>query len=247
MQHIDLLWTGGWDSTFRLLEAVLQQRLTVQPHYVIDDPPRPSTDAELAAMARIRAGALLLDPAAEDRILPTVVQHRTAVPRDEQIRQAYKAVMQQVYIGGQYVWLAEYALSKGIRLELAIHVDDRAHLAIKDHIESVDDGSGSTYAVRPGDDSPNAILFRQFRFPILRLSKLDMQARATEHGYAHLLEETWFCHTPRAGKPCGLCAPCQFAIQEGLGRRVPANRRLLYRVLAPYLRAKTLAARWRAR
>lgn len=249
VQNVHLLWTGGWDSTYRLLEAALLQRRTVQPHYLVDHPPRPSTDAELGAMERIRAGAIELDGSVRDRILPSIVEHRTEVPKNESLRQAYKAVLKQVYIGGQYVWLAEYALAKGIRLELAIHVDDRAHEAIEDHVALSEDENEDlrTYSIREGDDSPNALLFRQFQFPILRLSKLDMQAKAAEHGYSHLLEETWFCHTPRGGKPCGLCAPCQFAIQEGLGRRVPTDRRLLYHVLYPYLRARTAVARLRAR
>lgn len=29
---VPLLWTGGWDSTFRLLVAVLIERRTVQPY-----------------------------------------------------------------------------------------------------------------------------------------------------------------------------------------------------------------------
>ena len=33
---VNLLWTGGWDSTFRLLSLVLIKRKPVQPFYVID-------------------------------------------------------------------------------------------------------------------------------------------------------------------------------------------------------------------
>src|SRR5690606_13578695 len=34
---VNLLWTGGWDSTFRLLSLVVQQHRCVQPYYVLDD------------------------------------------------------------------------------------------------------------------------------------------------------------------------------------------------------------------
>ena len=34
---VQILWTGGWDSTFRLLQLLLELKLEVIPHYVIDD------------------------------------------------------------------------------------------------------------------------------------------------------------------------------------------------------------------
>jgi hypothetical protein len=52
-----LLWTGGWDSSFRLLQLVLVERRPVRPIYVIDTG-RPSTLFELRAMEAIRAGLL---------------------------------------------------------------------------------------------------------------------------------------------------------------------------------------------
>jgi len=39
---VNLLWTGGWDSTFRLLQLILDTRATIQPVYVIDTARRSS-------------------------------------------------------------------------------------------------------------------------------------------------------------------------------------------------------------
>ena len=33
---INLLWTGGWDSTFRFLQLILIEKRTVQPIYIMD-------------------------------------------------------------------------------------------------------------------------------------------------------------------------------------------------------------------
>ena len=33
---VKLLWTGGWDSTFRLLQLLLLYEKKVQPYYIID-------------------------------------------------------------------------------------------------------------------------------------------------------------------------------------------------------------------
>ena len=49
---VNLLWTGGWDSTFRLLQLLLLHRVAVAPHY-LEDPTRASTQIELETMARI--------------------------------------------------------------------------------------------------------------------------------------------------------------------------------------------------
>jgi hypothetical protein len=44
------------------------------------------------------------------------------------------------------------------------------------------------------------------------------------------MELTWFCHRPIRGEPCGVCNPCIYTIQEGLGVRVPASGRRRYRM-----------------
>jgi 7-cyano-7-deazaguanine synthase in queuosine biosynthesis len=76
------------------------------------------------------------------------------------------------------------------------------------------------------------MLFRSFRFPILDLTKLDMERIAAENGFLPLMNETVFCHTPlKDGTPCGQCNPCRYTIAEGLKRRVPYTRRLRYNVI----------------
>ncbi|HET8985545.1 MAG TPA: hypothetical protein VFN03_07280, partial [Trueperaceae bacterium] len=75
----DLLWTSGWDSTFRLLCALLLEDAHVRPHYV-SDPSRPSTAAELKAMANIRSAIVRQYPEAAERLLPTQHAHRDEIP-----------------------------------------------------------------------------------------------------------------------------------------------------------------------
>ena len=48
----NLFWTGGWDSTFRLLQLVVEQGRLVQPYYIID-PNRLSLRHEIKAMSDI--------------------------------------------------------------------------------------------------------------------------------------------------------------------------------------------------
>ena len=50
---INLLWTSGWDSTFRLLQLVVEQKVSVQPIYIIDTG-RASTLTEIKSMDIIK-------------------------------------------------------------------------------------------------------------------------------------------------------------------------------------------------
>lgn len=49
---VNILWTGGWDSTFRVVELSRMEGITIQPVYVID-PNRKSVPYELRAMDNI--------------------------------------------------------------------------------------------------------------------------------------------------------------------------------------------------
>jgi len=51
-------------------------------------------------------------------------------------------------------------------------------------------------------------------------AKLD--STAVERGFDEAMSLTWFCHSPRRGRPCGLCPPCSVALAHDLGHRIPA-------------------------
>ena len=73
---VNLLWTGGWDSTFRLLQLLLLHRVPVVAYY-IEDPTRPSTGIELETMARIVDRLHDAYPHTRDLLLPI---RKAAVP-----------------------------------------------------------------------------------------------------------------------------------------------------------------------
>ena len=66
-----------------------------------------------------------------------------------------------------------------------------------------------------------------FGFPLFRADKRGIERESRAAGWDDIMEMTWFCHRPVRGKPCGLCAPCVYTIEEGLARRVPWPRRVL--------------------
>src|SRR5215213_431576 len=111
MYPVQLLWTGGWDSTYRLLSLLLVEQRAVQPLYVIDSE-RASTLHEIRAMEAIRAGVSGRLPASA-ALLATEVHVRTDFMPSAQLEAMYASLGRRVRIGSQYLWLAAVAEEKG--------------------------------------------------------------------------------------------------------------------------------------
>ncbi len=217
-QTAKLLWTSGWDSTFRLLQLVFVQKRSVQPYYMANYG-RLSTSVELRQMDRIREAIASKDTSASQLIRDTIVLEYTATEHDPVLASQYNALKRRFFVGIQYLMLAEILKERDVRgVELCVHVDDRLHTLLHHHVEK----KGNSYAMKtlPEEDPLN--LLSIFEFPVLDLKKTDMEASARDHGFLNILEKSWFCHEPDSkGRPCGKCNPCRYTIREGLGRRVP--------------------------
>lgn len=223
---IRLLWTAGWDSTFRLLEALLVRGKSVEPFY-LTDPGRPSTAYELRAMGRIADALGAGHPTASARLARPVVLSVADLHPDPETTARFERLRARSHLGGQYDWLARFAAQQGLSdLELSVHRDDRAAEFLQAYVVR-EDGGGDPY-FRLRDDAPDDLrIFERFRFPVFDKTKRDMQRGARAGGFADLMELTWFCHIPTAdGRPCGRCNPCRYTIDEGLARRIPLGTRL---------------------
>ena len=224
-----LLWTGGWDSTFRLLQLVLTEKQPVQPIYIIN-PDRESALAEIRAMKNIRRRLVARHPEVADRLrLSKSVGLLDFEPADKHQR-SYQRILQNQYLGTQYVWLASYCEAMELNdVELSIHRDDKAHRILEPYVSII--GRHGGYRVDEKHwktDEYN--LFRFFRFPVFDYTKTWMREIAAAQGFDDLMKLTWFCHTPSRGqRACGICNPCIYTMQEGLGDRIPLWGRLRYR------------------
>ena len=232
---VPLLWTGGWDSTFRLLQLLCVEHHAVQPFYVIDRlEDRPAVPAEKQAMRKIREYLEARHPQAAARLHATIECPRDDVAPNPRIYDHYERCLKHGFIGGQYEWLARFCVERGIvDMELSIHRDDKARELIVDLI----DASRTRLDPRFAGDSRYE-LFRTFRFPLLDKTKEQMRSEARDAGLEELMELTWFCHRPNDGEPCGVCNPCIYTIQEGLADRIPERGLRRYRMrVVPRLRS----------
>jgi len=184
---------------------------------------------------------------------PPIVSGVNEIAADATTTARFERLRSRSHLGGQYDWLARFALQHGLDdLELAIHRDDKAAVFLQAHLVPDDApgpaGADPGFRLRPDPPDEDLRLFERFRFPVFDLTKRDMQRLARERGFAEVMELTWFCHLPRPdGKPCGRCNPCRYTAEEGLGWRIPlevrtANRRR--RVVQGIKRPLGAAARW---
>lgn len=234
---VNLLWTGGWDSTFRLLQLLLLHRVPVVPFY-LEDPTRVSTQTELRTMARIGDYLRETRPHTRELLRPLRIAAVADVAEDPEIAGALREIRKRIFIGSQYAWLPAFCKQHAIAdMELGVHVDDKVQALLRSFaMEFEHPGGYRSVRVDPRHaGSAESRLFRYFSFPLFHIDKMGMDRQAHAEGWDAIMDMTWFCHTPVRGAPCGFCAPCVYTIEEGLARRVPAPRRalsFLYRHIA---------------
>lgn len=225
---IKLFWTGGWDSTFRLLQIVLTERKSVQPYYLLDRT-RLSFTIELNTMEKIRDLVCLNFPYSKPLILPTIFAELSDLLEDQEISEAYFLSNKKKKLGIQYEWLARFCKQNRISdMELCLERKrNQNERRFGPFLQKV--GHASYFIFDPKligiSEYP---LFKYYRFPIYGLTKSEIEKIAKNNGWMKIMKETWFCHAPIHGKiPCGTCTPCKMVISEGLGWRIPIYIRIL--------------------
>lgn len=107
MEEIKILWTGGWDSTFRMIE-LSRKNVVIQPIYVLDSE-RKSTDNELKAMDKIIQDLNKRDET-KAKINAIKIIKKEDIPENKEITDAYKIINARTRLGSQHDWLARLAV-----------------------------------------------------------------------------------------------------------------------------------------
>lgn len=218
----NILWTGGWDSTFRVCDLVLIKNEKVQPYYVLDKN-RQSTPVEIKTMEKIKKKIFEKKPEARNLIKDTIMIKIDSIPKEETVTSDWTKLRSISHLGEQYDWLARYVKANHLEnIELGIHKDDKAEEFIRNDVIPIEEGKDFYYKMRENLSIPELRIFSSYHFPLLNLTKLEMAEAAKKNNFQDILESTWFCFNPtKDGQPCGFCNPCRYTREEGLGRRVP--------------------------
>lgn len=225
---VNLLWTGGWDSTYQLLQLLLENRVMVRPFYLIDADRR-STGIELLTIKNIKQRLIKDFPHTEKLILPTEYFSVSDISIDPSIDIAFQSLLNKSFMGDQYEWLARFCKEQSVdNMQLCIHCDDKAYGVVKDFVSNNSDIEKPPQLNAKFYESDEYTVFRYFSFPVLNITKLDMLEKTKNCGWEKIMSMTWFCHRPTKGnRPCGICNPCQYTMEEGLGWRIPFHNRLI--------------------
>jgi hypothetical protein len=211
-----LLWTGGWDSTFRLLDLILIKNQIVQPYYTIDED-RPSTGNELKAMKSIKINLCEKFSYAKKLLLPTIFISVQDIPMNEDITDSFNKLLLKYPIGSQYEWLSRYAYSLRMKLENGAQYIHWVPELLGPSLKKVCEANDIFYILDKEKASPEEYLvFGNFLFPCF-ISKKDSMEIAVKNNLFEIMQYTWFCKSPiKNQKPCGKCNPCQQTISEGM-------------------------------
>lgn len=223
-----LFWTGGWDSTYRLVE-LSRMDLTVEPVYCIDKG-RGSLEIERAAMKNILR-ALQDKPETKAKILPVKEIDIETLPENKEITEAYNTVCKSVRLGSQYEWLAKVALDyPGI--ELGIEYPDGTLGGCTSALNQFAEMKQTNGIWKIDCDSSSkecCLIFGNINFPIIDISELEMQKNIEKWNYEDVMSNIWFCLNPINNRPCGKCEPCKQKIERSMGWLLPPEAHKRYR------------------
>lgn len=205
-----VLWTGGWDSTYRMVELA-REGAVIEPVYVIN-PGRRSWEIELG---RVREITAMLEAPGRFKcdILPIRIINIEDIPANEEMTEAFNQVKEEARtalneeLGPQYEWLAR--LSCIIPdLELCIESAESGHLVSRDMILR--------------DSEAAQTLWGKFILPIFNINEQEMVANIRNWHCEDIMQKIWFCNHPLTnGEPCGLCHPCCIKIESDMEFLLP--------------------------
>ena len=234
---INLLWTGGMDSTFRLIQLTAVYNKVVQPYYIID-PNRNSILFEIRAMESILNALFLKYPETKALIRPTIFKETHRISPNQEITSSYLRIKKIVDIGSQYDWLSRFCAEEGIHdmeicLEKSTHDDENRifNMLMKDmdKIETTYEGYFQIKASEKGKDTYTT--FGNFRFPMFDLTKQYKYEYSRNKGFYEILDKTWFCLMPtKKMNPCGKCHPCRVVYKEKMYWRLPLTAKIRYHI-----------------
>lgn len=224
---VSIFWTGGYDSTFRVCQ-LSRQEVIIQPYYLSEG--RPSEEYEKKAV-QVISEKLRNAPGTKALIRKPIQVSLEERFTDPAVEAAFGVLRKQAFMGAQYKRLGAFAL-KVPGIEMSIHKDDKAVAIIQQfgQLMAVPDVCGASYVLDPAHSKAELVtLFGNLRFPLVNYTKLDMMSEYEKMGLSEIITDTWFCHHPMNGQPCGTCNPCKYTIEEGMSYRLPEEALRRYR------------------
>ena len=226
MKHINLLWTGGWDSTFRLCQLSFKA-VEVQPVYFIfnDADDRTNCKKEIEAQEKILP-LLRQKPHTQAIIHAPIRLTKNDLPQDEAFDAAFETWRESGKIPGQLHLIGklpllypnlEYCMEgPTLKRRKAGYKIGKTHQFLLEHGFRIKfNADGSTVMNTEHADPGLRLLFGRFTYPILGITETDMLPMIRQWGYEDIFKKTWTCDFG-GDEPCGVCHNCETKWASGL-------------------------------
>lgn len=227
---INVLWTGGLDSTFRICE-LSRHNVVIQPYYIVEE--RKSEPYERRSITWITQ-YLRNRETTKATLLDTKFIDWNSFKTDNEIASSWNNLRQTYRIGSQYEYIAKFAKQYNLILEVGLERSPRSKaynalnseggLVITSPIAGIEQ-----YTLNLENCSSDIKrIFGNLRFHklLFEISKIEEVNFLEKWGLKDVVKHTWFCHNPVLGLPCGRCNPCRDALNEGFAWRVPTYGRI---------------------
>lgn len=227
MKHVNILWTGGWDSTFRLCQLSRMDGVEVQPVYfsVQGYSDRTNWKKEIQAQDTLLP---LLRQKEETKacILNPIRLTEKDLPQSKNFDQAFEKWKSSPLMPGQLHFLGKLPLLFP-KLEYCIEGPTlkrrqqgfklgKTQVFLEEH--------GFRFHFRPDGyadmdtsqaDPELKLLWGGFTFPILGITEMAMVPIIRSWGYEDLFKHTWTCDYG-GEEPCGVCHNCETKWASGM-------------------------------
>ena len=245
---IRVFWSGGFSSTFRVLELSRYEDIIIEPIYIMhNDRSEPSI---IQTIKEVK-GLLLSDSQFKASFAELVCVDSKSISPNREITEAYHKLSKDLNLDPEVELLARYAHSIGQKVEISfanVEPSYKYNRLGKIEVEEISVAQGRNYYVLT-DESDKDIytLFSNFYFSrsLFKMTQRDMYAKARERFSDSLLLRSWFCTMPINDQPCGVCEACQGVINAKMRFRLTAKafrrgqRTNKYPLLKKYYELKT--------
>ena len=208
-----------------------QPKVTINPIYVLN-PKRKSFHNELHAIQKI-IDLLKQKPDTKAEITPVQIINLSDIEIDSEIREARQLLSKQIGgLGYQYDYLSSLAKAHGqIGLGLEKAPDTGSDVGA---VATIRKNGGlikkaGFYYLNTQKATPEAkLVFQNMFFPVIDTTEVQMRKNFESWGYHDIMQNTWFCHSPINGQPCGLCRPCEEKMSSDMESLLPPKAQTRY-------------------
>ena len=216
-RKINILWTGGLDSSFRIVELSRCQCI-IQPYYIVFGN-KESLNHELNAINKI-SRILRKDKRTKAELLDPIIVDEEDIPRDVGTFDSWMRLMRGV--SWQYYVFAKYASQQHLEMEMSVRFSPFGSVSQAVNEALLIPHPDRHYDVQIIDknraDQDTLAVFGDFCFPksLYHKTKREEIDILRGDGYGKVVKHVWFCFQPIWGYPCGHCSPCISSEKEGM-------------------------------